>query len=170
MKHKLFSILVALCALAGTPTTAKAWSGNGSTIHDLRLEGNFEDEYLFGYLTDATLSGCYFACGTVPDTYTTAEAVATTLAAAPQSTDGAVSFTGSYSPVSLAAGDQTVLYLGAANTLYWPSAAKTVGACRALFRLGGDAVAHARAFNLNFGDDDETTGIVNTSMAGSFGR
>ena len=78
------------------------------------------------------------------------------------STDGAVSFVGSYSPVSLAANDKTVLYLGAENKLYWPSAAKTVGACRALFRLGGDAVAHARAFNLNFVDEN-TTGIISTT-------
>ncbi len=79
------------------------------------------------------------------------------------STDGAVSFVGSYSPVGLDANDKTVLYLGAANTLYWPSDDMTVGSCRALFRLGGDAVAQVRAFNINFGDEDEETGILSTT-------
>ena len=99
--------------------------------------------------------------------------------AAVESTDGTVSFTGSYSPVTLDAGDQTVLYLGAANKLYWPSAANTVGSCRALFRLGGDAVAHARAFNLNFFDeqsgeaergDGEATGILEAAPLNDKGQ
>ena len=52
-----------------------------------------------------------------------------------------------------------MLYLGAANTLYWPSADMTIGSCRALFRLGGGAQAKVRAFSLSFGDD-EATGII----------
>ena len=79
------------------------------------------------------------------------------------STDGAVTFVGSYSPVGLDANDKTVLYLGADNTLYWPSADMTVGSCRALFRLGSGVSAHVRAFNINFGDEDEETGILSTT-------
>ena len=79
-----------------------------------------------------------------------------------------VDFVGSFSPVSLEANDNAVLYLGAGNKLYYPSQNRTMGSCRAVFRLhNGLAVgdlptpgqANARAFVLNFGSD-ETTGIV----------
>ena len=75
-----------------------------------------------------------------------------------------VTFTGFFSPVSFEANDKTVLYLGAGNKLYYPSAAKTVNACRAVFALNGltaDEKAKARAFVLNFGD--ESTGITTTN-------
>lgn len=76
-----------------------------------------------------------------------------------------VTFIGFFSPVSLEANDKTVLYLGAGNKLYYPSAAKTVNACRAVFVLNGltagEPSADARAFKLNFGD--ESTGITTTN-------
>ena len=77
-----------------------------------------------------------------------------------------VDFEGSFSPVNLMANDKTVLYLGAENKLYYPSATMNVGSCRAVFRLhngltAGDK-AEARAFVLNFGDD-ESTGILSTT-------
>ncbi len=74
-------------------------------------------------------------------------------------------FVGSYSPVSLAAGDGTVLYLGADNKLYYPSSAVTIGSCRAYFELKGDLTAgepvstegqNIKSFVLNFGEE---TGI-----------
>lgn len=66
---------------------------------------------------------------------------------------------------------QTVT-LGADNTLYYPSAAMTVGAFRGYFQLAegltaGDISAPVRAFVLNFGDD-EATGIVEPEMDSSF--
>ena len=76
-----------------------------------------------------------------------------------------VDFVGSYSPVSLAAGDGTVLYLGADNKLYYPSSAVTIGSCRAYFELKGDLTAgepvstegqNIKSFVLNFGEE---TGI-----------
>ena len=77
-----------------------------------------------------------------------------------------VDFSGSFSPVNLKANNRSVLYLGADNKLYYPSANMTVGSCRAVFRLkditAGDLAsgANARRFVLNFGDSDETTGII----------
>ncbi len=76
-----------------------------------------------------------------------------------------VDFVGSYSPVGLAAGDGTVLYLGADNKLYYPSSAVTIGSCRAYFELKGDLTAgepvstegqNIKSFVLNFGEE---TGI-----------
>ena len=73
------------------------------------------------------------------------------------SQDGKVSFKGSYAPVSRASEDKSILYLGAGNTLYYPSEAMTIGACRAYFQLAADEPASAvRAFKLNFGDDGTT--------------
>ena len=85
-------------------------------------------------------------------------------------TDGSdwVDFVGTFSPITLEADDRNVLYLGADNTLYYPSADMTVGSCRAVFKLNGITAgdlpapgqAAARRFVLNFGDGDETTGII----------
>ena len=74
-----------------------------------------------------------------------------------------VDFVGTFSPVTLNDGDNTVLYLGASNKLYYPKGADVnVNACRAYFKLNGitagDPSAGASAFVLNFGDG-ETTGI-----------
>jgi hypothetical protein len=80
-----------------------------------------------------------------------------------------VDFVGSFSPVSLTANDKTVLYLGAGNKLYYPSQNRTMGSCRAVFRLHngltvGNPTAGARvtSFVMNLGDD-ETTGITTTN-------
>jgi len=79
-----------------------------------------------------------------------------------ESSDGVVSFVGSYSPVSLDANDKSVLYLGAANTLYYPNADMTLGSCRALFRLNG--AASIREINLNFDEQGTQTKIGHTEI------
>ena len=86
-----------------------------------------------------------------------------------------VDFVGSFSPVSLKANDKSVLYLGADNKLYYPSQNRTMGSCRAVFRLHnglavGDLVpggAKATRFVMNFGSD-ETTGIVEVNADEDF--
>jgi hypothetical protein len=75
-------------------------------------------------------------------------------------------FVGSFSPVSFTANDRTRLFLGAANSLYYPNEAMDVGSCRAYFQLkggltagcltAGENASGVRAFNLNFGGDDAT--------------
>ncbi|MBO4613158.1 MAG: hypothetical protein J5671_08345 [Bacteroidaceae bacterium] len=77
-----------------------------------------------------------------------------------------VDFVGSFSPVTLAANDNTKLYLGSSNKLYYPSKEKVIKACRAHFQLKDgltagdpDPSAGIKAFVLNFGNGDETTGI-----------
>ena len=86
-----------------------------------------------------------------------------------------LTFTGTYAPVPIpATGDNTKLYLGNANKLYYPNAAMTIGTHRAYFQLLGDLTAgeptspqqaSVRAFNLNFGDD-EATGIISVHDSG----
>ena len=55
---------------------------------------------------------------------------------------------------------QSVIFLGAGNTLYNPSALPAdMKGFRAYFQLKGDAPSLARAFSIDFGDG-ETTGII----------
>lgn len=74
-------------------------------------------------------------------------------------------FMGTYSPVSIGEeGDNTKLYLGGDNKLYYPNAEMTIGAFRGYFQLnnltagelGDPSLANIREFRLNFGD---ATGI-----------
>ena len=80
------------------------------------------------------------------------------------SEDGKVTFVGNYSPIDIAGEDRSILFLGAANTLYYPNDAMTINSCRAHFELNGitagDASAGVRAFVLNFDGDGEATGIT----------
>jgi hypothetical protein len=77
-----------------------------------------------------------------------------------------ISFVGNYTPVSIGAGgDNTKLYLGAGNTLYYPSAAMNINSFRGYFQLNNGLTAgpastsesqEIKAFHLNFGEE---TGI-----------
>ena len=75
-----------------------------------------------------------------------------------------ITFTGTYSPVNIYTAENTNLYLGTGNKIYYPTReGYSVKACRAYFQLNGltagDPTNGVRAFKLNFGEG-ETTGIV----------
>ena len=70
------------------------------------------------------------------------------------STDGKVSFKGTYAYQAFDSEDKSILLVGGSN-LYWPQSGASLGACRAYFKLSDGA--SASEFVLNFGD--ETTGI-----------
>ena len=85
-------------------------------------------------------------------------------------------FVGTYSPVGIYTDDKTNLYLGAGNTLYYPTDENfTVNAFRGYFQLKQGLTAGepnsnqagVRAFKLNFGDDDNATGIVSAEANSS---
>ncbi len=65
--------------------------------------------------------------------------------------------TGSFAPVNLEAGDRTVLYLGADNLLYYPSAAQTINAFRAGFKLNG----------LKAGDPENGVNVISLDFDGT---
>jgi hypothetical protein len=73
-----------------------------------------------------------------------------------ESEDEHVQFIGTFSPVTLDGGDKSNLFLGADNTLHWPSADRSIGSFRAYFHVDGGNVS---AIKLHF-SDDETTGVV----------
>ena len=86
-------------------------------------------------------------------------------------TGDAADFVGNYSPYSTGGEDNTLLYVGADDKLYWPNADMTIGAFRAYFRLnggltaGGSSSATVRRTVLNFGDG--TTSIDTASPISS---
>ncbi len=87
-----------------------------------------------------------------------------------------VYFVGTYSPVSIYTDEKTNLYLGDGNTLYYPTDEDfQVNACRGYFQLkqgltagepSDSNQASVRAFKLNFGDDDNATGIISVHDSG----
>ena len=84
--------------------------------------------------------------------------------------DGSVTFKGTFGPHDIGGtdGDNTKLYLGNGNKLYWPSGAKSINAFRAYFQLNDNIAPSSavRAFVLNF-DGDEETGIATTNYTDS---
>ena len=71
------------------------------------------------------------------------------------------SFKGTYSPIEWTTENKSILFLGANDYLYWPQPSggqnPYLNAFRAYFDLG---TYEAREFVLNFGEDNEVTGIV----------
>ena len=82
-----------------------------------------------------------------------------------------VDFIGTFSPEVIYENgtEKHNLYLGEGNTLYWPSTEGfQMKSCRAYFKLKNElfcgSSANVRAFNLRFGDEEET-GITNTNRS-----
>lgn len=82
-------------------------------------------------------------------------------AASPADND-IISFKGLYNPLHLDSADDTKLFLGDGNQLYYPDGEMTIGAFRAYFQLGAGITAGQpvgtsegiKAFVLDFGDDE----------------
>ncbi len=76
--------------------------------------------------------------------------------------DTQVRFIGTYDQKAIDTEDQSILFLSAENTLYYPSGLNggvTINPFRAYFKIGEDEAHNARqltAFNFNFGDGDAT--------------
>jgi len=84
-----------------------------------------------------------------------------------------VNFKGFYSPIKIEGEDQTILYLGAGDQIFYPNAAMTIGACRAAFQLKGITAGEPttegqtiKAFVLNFGDEE--SGIRSISESSDY--
>ena len=78
------------------------------------------------------------------------------------SEDGNVRFQGTYNKQEYTTEDKSILFLGEANTLYWPQPSgeniPTIGAFRAYFHVDLNGGANAvRSFVLNFGSDESTS-------------
>ena len=79
--------------------------------------------------------------------------------------DARVRFIGTYSSTTFTAADNSILLMGGENKLYYPATGAGIGAQRAYFKIG-DGAQLARpltAFNIDFGEGDNATGIINVS-------
>ncbi|MCR4591672.1 MAG: fibronectin type III domain-containing protein [Bacteroidaceae bacterium] len=70
-----------------------------------------------------------------------------------------VDFVGTYAPLSFTDTNTSILFLGADNTLYYPKAGATIGACRAYFQLKGLTISDISETRIFFGDSDSEDGI-----------
>jgi len=79
--------------------------------------------------------------------------------------DVRVRFCGTYKSTAFDAEDKSILLMGAENTLFYPITGSGIGAQRAYFKIGDDGELLApslTAFNIDFGDDDSATGIIDS--------
>ena len=81
-----------------------------------------------------------------------------------------VTFTGTYEKLTWNAANQKILILGGDNKLYYPKSGASLGAQRAYFILDGitaeDKGAGTRSIELNFGDGNVTTSIMEVMNEG----
>ena len=128
---------------AGTPYIIK-WTADANYVDD--DEHNIVSPVFSGVTIDADADGSY-------DTKTASPAV---------TTDERVRFLGTYKSTAFDAEDKSILLMGGANTLYYPTAGAGIGAQRAYFKIGSDGALLARrltAFNIDFGEGTQT-GII----------
>ena len=72
-----------------------------------------------------------------------------------------VDFIGNYSSVMLTGGDKSVLYLGTGNQLYYPTANRTMNACRAYFQLKGITAGDIQSgVKMYFGDEEDDADAI----------
>jgi hypothetical protein len=80
------------------------------------------------------------------------------------SDDARVRFLGTYKSMEFNATDNSILLMGAENTLYYPTSGASLRAQRAYFKIGDGAQARSiTGFNINFGEGDNTTKISTTN-------
>ena len=76
--------------------------------------------------------------------------------------DQRVRFLGTYKSVAYDGENKNVLLMGSDNMLYYPTTGAGLGAQRAYIKIGNDGgnPAQVKAFNVDFGDGENVTGII----------
>ena len=78
--------------------------------------------------------------------------------------DYQVQFIGYYDAFNITSEDEDIFYMTAGNELKHTGQNRTLKSCRAYFQFSEEA-QKARQFVLNFGDGNETTGIISTKSS-----
>ena len=83
--------------------------------------------------------------------------------------DSRVRFVGTYKSTTFDSKDMSVLLMGGENTLNYPTTGAVIGAQRAYFKIGDGTALASRLteFCIDFGEDDETTGIISLTSDSS---
>ena len=154
--------------------TATLYEGDESAIHQTGFDTTTGTLYLYFRDASSIEAGKPYIikwATASPNYFEPSQFTGVTISSiAPSSTtsaDGKLTFTGTYAPVEIGStGDDTKLFLGANNNLYWPYAAMTIGCQRAYFQLNGLTAGEpanpqsgtgVRAFVLNFGDSEASS-------------
>jgi hypothetical protein len=83
---------------------------------------------------------------------------------------GVVEFVPSINPTALTLNDKSYLFVSGGNKLTWASSGSSMKGFRAYFHILNKDIANARFFSMGFGDDDQTTGIINLTPTLSEGE
>ena len=81
-----------------------------------------------------------------------------------------VEFVPSINPTALTLNDKSYLFVSGGNKLTWASSGSSMKGFRAYFHILNNNITHARFFSMSFGDDDQTTGIINLTPTLSEGE
>ena len=161
-----FDVTVGSGQMAGATAMTLNGSTSGFNASTGELTLNFAGVALGSTITAGTPFIVKWTGTDVTNPVFSGVTVSSTTPGSVTSTDGYVTFIGTYSPVPIYADPATNLYLGAGNKLYYPSSAKDINSFRAYFKLNNgltagtpDTSTGVRAFVLNFGNE-ETTGII----------
>ncbi|WP_294748386.1 hypothetical protein [uncultured Prevotella sp.] len=132
---------------AGTPYIIK-WTADANYVDD--DAHNIVSPVFSGVTIDADADGSY-------DTETASPAV---------TTDERVRFLGTYKSTAFDAEDKSILFLGAANKLYYPQNGASLGAQRAYFKIGevGGSARQITDFEIDFGEQGTQTVIGHTDI------
>ena len=170
-----FAVTTASGTLSGDNVQAMTLNTTTSSLSDGTLTLNFDAATTIPAGTPFIIK--WDGDGTANITNPVFEGVTVSNTTNDATVEGVLTFTGTYAPVSIGSeGDNTKLYLGAANKLYYPTKARTIGTHRAYFQLAdgitagepvsGTNAKQIRSFNLKF-FDDEATGILTTNFTNS---
>ena len=81
-----------------------------------------------------------------------------------------VEFVPSINPTALTLNDKSYLFVSGGNKLTWASSGSSMKGFRAYFHILNNDIGNARFFSMGFGDDDQTTGIINLTPTLSEGE
>ena len=166
-----------LASLTGTPL-------DGATVMELDVEGTYDTNKKTGYDSGSGTLSLYFKEATAieagkpylvkwesGDNLTNPVFTGVTISKEMPdvlSNDWSVTFVATYAPVEIGEkGDNTKLYFGDNNTLYWPNGAMTINPFRAYFQLNTThAAGKQRALRvvMNFGDEATAIEIVDSGQ------
>ena len=136
---------------AGTPFIIK-WEDNVSgSVTNPYNEGSVTNPYNEGSVTNP------YNGGNIEDPLFSSVIIDANASTDITSTDGKVTFTGSYDPMPFTANDRTKLYLGAQDKLYYPGKNMTLGAFRAYFQLKGISMSDISETRIFFEEEDRPT-------------
>ncbi|MCK8623354.1 hypothetical protein [Prevotella sp. E13-27] len=81
-----------------------------------------------------------------------------------------VEFVPSINPTALTLSDKSYLFVSGGNKLTWASSGSSMKGFRAYFHILNNDIANARFFSMGFGDDGQTTDIINLTPTLSEGE